>query len=107
MELVRFSSSLVVVLGLSFAVSAAGDANTVSSGVIRFTGAIVEGACDMNAATNNLEARCARSGQSLPSKLSVNPNSAVAEQLPASFGTSQLHWVDNAKKQAIMMFAYY
>lgn len=106
MDLIRFSSSLVALLGLSFTVSAANDVKTVS-GVIRFTGAIVESACDMGATANNFEARCTRSGQSATSNLSVNTQPLVPEQLPAKFGTSQLHWVDSSKKQAIMMFAYF
>ncbi|KRW58856.1 hypothetical protein AO726_15175 [Pseudomonas sp. TTU2014-080ASC] len=93
-------------MGISSSFLLVGATAAEISGVIRFTGSIVEGSCDVIPVHDNVQANCQRNGQDVISRHALELAASAPQPLPESIGTSQLNWLDVSRKQGILLVSY-
>lgn len=73
-----------------------------NSGVIHFEGAIVDPPCDVQVEHNQLSSSCYRDGQNLITRSAISGEQAI----PASFGQSEMSWLNSEHTQGILTASY-
>ncbi|WP_421506650.1 hypothetical protein [Erwinia rhapontici] len=75
-----------------------------SSGIIQFSGRIVESECTHKIQQKQVQVSCERNGQARSSHVSLK--STAQQSLPYNLGTSQIRWLDQQHKLGILMVDY-
>lgn len=75
-----------------------------SSGVIQFSGRIVESECTHKIQQKQVQVSCERNGQARFSHMSLK--STAPQSLPYNLGTSQIRWLDQQHKTGILLVDY-
>lgn len=76
----------------------------VGSGIIHFSGMIVESQCTHEVQQKQIQVSCERNGQARFSNVSFK--NAAIQPLPYNVGTSQIHWLDEQHKMGILTVDY-
>lgn len=98
------SLRLLLIAGALFSWMVASHAG--STGVINFVGAIVEGPCTVDVSNSTANTQCYRNGQNYTGTQRLASFDANSKELPLNIGTTQMRWVDQQKKLAIMTVVY-
>lgn len=77
-----------------------------TGGVINFVGAIVEGPCLVNVSNTTANTECYRNGQNYTGTQRLVSSDASSKELPLNIGTTEMRWVDQQHKLAIMTVVY-
>ncbi|TQI81307.1 hypothetical protein FHU10_3784 [Serratia fonticola] len=99
------SLRLFLIAGMLFSWMAASQAD-VTGGVIRFSGTIVEGPCRVNVVNAIANTECYRNGQNYKATQALDKVSFDRKELPMNIGTSQMKWINQQKKLAIITLEY-
>ncbi|WP_337261720.1 MULTISPECIES: type 1 fimbrial protein [unclassified Serratia (in: enterobacteria)] len=99
------SLRLFLIAGALLSWMAAGQVGA-TSGVIHFVGAIVEGPCLVNVVNSSANTQCYRNGQNYTDTQALASFNASSQELPLNLGTTEMKWVDQQKKLAIMTVVY-
>lgn len=99
------SLRLFLIAGALFSWMAASQAGT-TGGVIHFVGAIVEGPCLVNVVNSTANTQCYRNGQNYTGTQALASYDASSKELPLNIGTTEMRWVDQQHKLAIMTVVY-
>ena len=75
-----------------------------TSGIIQFSGRIVESECTHKIQQQQVQVSCERNGQAKFSHVSFKSNEL--QPLPYNLGTSQIRWLDQQHKLGIFMVDY-
>ncbi|MFK8258163.1 type 1 fimbrial protein [Erwinia sp. AnSW2-5] len=75
-----------------------------SSGIIHFSGGIVESECTHDIQQQKVVISCERNGQEKSRTLSLN--NTDLQSLPHNVGTSQISWLDRQKRLGILTVDY-
>lgn len=75
-----------------------------TSGIIQFSGRIVESECTHKIQQQQVQVSCERNGQKKFSHVSFK--STTLQSLPYNLGTSQIRWLDQQHKLGILMVDY-
>lgn len=96
---------LFLIAGVLFSWMAAGHAGT-TGGVIHFVGAIVEEPCLINVGNSTTNTQCYRNGHNYTSSQTLANVDGRSKELPLNIGTTEMKWIDQQHKLAIMTVAY-
>lgn len=96
---------LFLIVGMLFSWTAVSHAG-VAGGVIRFVGSIVESPCTVNIADSKANTQCYRNGQRYQAQQVLSGFDATRKELPLNLGTTEMKWVDQQKKLAVMTVVY-
>ncbi|WP_431221746.1 type 1 fimbrial protein [Serratia sp. L9] len=99
------SLRLFLIAGMLFSWMAASHAG-VAGGVINFSGSIVEGPCTVNVVNSTASTECYRNGQNYRATQTLANIDVGSKELPMNLGTSQVKWINQQKKLAIMTVEY-
>lgn len=99
------SLRLFLIAGALFSWMAASNAGT-TGGVVRFIGAIVEGPCLVNVSKTTANTDCYRNGRNYTGTQKLASFDARSKELPLNIGTTEMRWVDQQQKLAIMTVVY-
>lgn len=99
------SLRLILIAGMMFSWMVAGFANA-TGGIIHFSGSIVEGPCTVNVVDTTAKTACYRNGQNYQATRNLINVDASSNELPLNLGTSEVKWLDQQKKLAIMTLEY-
>ncbi|PKH24355.1 fimbrial protein [Enterobacterales bacterium CwR94] len=100
----------IVMLGLllmtswTTAVSAGSNDTSASSGIIHFTGAIVESPCSLQQRGNQMVSSCYRNGQTVTTAQAISSTKNLT--LPLNIGTTEMRWLDNERRLGILTAIY-
>ena len=96
---------LFLIVGILFSWTAASHAGT-TGGVIRFVGSIVESPCAVNVTDSTANTQCYRNGQHYQGQQALSKFDDTRKELPLNLGTTEMRWVDQQKKLAVMTVVY-
>ncbi|CAI0717180.1 type 1 fimbrial protein [Serratia quinivorans] len=96
---------LFLIAGMLFSWTAASYAGT-TGGVIRFVGSIVESPCTVSIADSTAKTQCYRNGQHYQGQQTLSKFDATRKELPLNLGSTEMTWVDQQKKLAVMTVVY-
>ncbi|CAI1523964.1 type 1 fimbrial protein [Serratia fonticola] len=99
------SLRLILIAGALFSWMAASHAGS-TGGVITFVGAIVEGPCTVDVSNSTANTQCYRNGHNYIGTQRLASFDASSKELPLNIGTTEMRWVDQQKKLAIMTVIY-
>lgn len=99
------SLRLYLIAGALLSWMAASQAGT-TGGVINFVGAIVEGPCLVDVVDSTANTECYRNGQNYTGTQNLERYDARVKELPLNIGTTEMKWVDQDEKLAIMTVMY-
>lgn len=77
-----------------------------SVGVVRFVGAIVEGACVVNINNTTANTECYRDGKNHTGTQTLANVDYRSKDLPLGLGTTEMRWLDQRKTQGVMTVVY-
>lgn len=99
---------LFLIAGALLSWTTAGHAGTPGTvgGVINFVGSIVEGPCLVNVVNSSANTQCYRNGQNYTGTQALASFNASSKELPLNLGTTEMRWVDQQQKLAIMTVVY-
>ncbi|MGL6020266.1 MAG: type 1 fimbrial protein [Gibbsiella quercinecans] len=96
---------LLVIVGVLFSWTMASQAK--SSGTIYFTGAVAESPCSFKVSATVLKTTCYRDGSYLQGQQRTLQNRDFARgNLPQNLGFSEVSWVNQQQKLAMMTITY-
>ncbi|MFI8415902.1 type 1 fimbrial protein [Serratia sp. NPDC078593] len=96
----------VTIVGVLFSWMAASHAEN-SVGVIHFVGAIVESPCALSITDSAANSECYRNGRHYQSQQHTLSNfDMTRKDLPLSLGSTEMHWVDQQQKLAVLTVVY-
>ena len=96
---------LFLIAGMLFSWTAAGHAET-TGGVIHFVGSVVESPCSVEVAGSTANTQCYRNGQHYQGQQTLSHFDVSRKELPLNLGTTEMQWVDQQKKLAVMTVVY-
>lgn len=99
------SLRLFLIAGALLSWMAASQAGT-TGGVINFVGAIVEGPCLVDVVNSTANTQCYRNGQNYTGTQNLGSYDARSKELPLNIGTTEMKWVNQEHKLAIMTVVY-
>lgn len=96
---------LFLIAGVLYSWMAASQAGTMG-GVINFVGAIVEGPCLINVDNSTANTQCYRNGHNYTSAQTLANVDSRSKELPLNIGTTEMKWIDQQQKLAVMTVVY-
>ncbi|TQI81308.1 hypothetical protein FHU10_3783 [Serratia fonticola] len=99
------SLRLFLIAGALFSWMAASHAG-ITGGVIHFFGTIVEGPCLVNVSNTTANTECYRNGKNYTGTQNLANFGANNRELPMNIGTTEMKWLDQQHKLAILTVNY-
>ncbi len=96
---------LFMIAGMLFSWTAASYAGT-TGGVVHFVGSIVESPCTMSFSNSTVNTQCYRNGQQYQGQQTLSNFDTTRKELPMNLGSTEMKWVDQQKKLAVMTVVY-
>ncbi|CNE15757.1 hypothetical protein QVN42_06365 [Yersinia nurmii] len=77
-----------------------------TSGIVRFTGSIVDAPCQIDFSAQTLATRCYSNGKNLSQRQVITAGMDTTSNLPGNLGTSEIQWLNKERNLAIVTINY-